>query len=139
MKTNPPQPKCDISPLLCRLDDKVSGLEADQAKANDVITQLRHELNVKSELLHAYSADFVEASDMPSPVELKAFNVELMQRKVRDLEEDNKKLQQEATEVGQVTLNHFWDFSKLETNRDFFLAQSIQFFMRTPYSPYPPW
>ena len=85
-----------------RLDDKVNGLEADQAKANDLITQLKHELNVKSELLHAYSADFVEASDMPSPVELKAFNVEMMQKKVRDLEEDNKKLQQEATEVGRI-------------------------------------
>ena len=81
-----------------RLDDKVSGLEADQAKANDLITQLRHELNIKSELLHAYSTDFVEASDMPSPVELKTFNVEMMQRKVRDLEEDNKKLQQSLSE-----------------------------------------
>ena len=82
-----------------RLDDKVGGLEKEQAKANDLITQLRHELSIKSELLHAYSNDFVEASDMPSPMELRSINVELMQRKVRDLEEDNKKLHQEATEV----------------------------------------
>ena len=100
----PPKPMEELCYIISttpfdRLDDKVSGLEADQAKANDLITQLRHELNIKSELLHAYSTDFVEASDMPSPVELKSFNVEMMQRKVRDLEEDNKKLQQEATEV----------------------------------------
>lgn len=85
-----------------RLDEKVAELELQQVRANDLITQFKHELSVKTELLHAYSTDFVEDADEVTPVEqLKALSVDLMQKKVKDLEADNRKLQEEATELAK--------------------------------------
>ena len=108
-----------------RLDDKVCRLESNLQQSNDLITQLRHELNLKTDLLHAYTDNEIEAaeesddevavaglvvSDSGLAIQstdgskgkrrkLTAANVELIERKVKHLKEDNKKLQEEATEV----------------------------------------
>ena len=76
-------------------DEKVTKLENDYSAATDLITQLRHELQVKTDLLHVYTSDLEDAS----PLELRSFNVELLQKKILDLEEDNKTLHAEASKV----------------------------------------
>ena len=82
-----------------RLEDRVNGLEIQLSSSTELITQLRHELSVKSDLLHVYTNDAIEES---SPVnEYKNFNLELLQKRIRDLEEDNKRLVAEATELAK--------------------------------------
>jgi len=76
-------------------DEKVTKLENDYSAATDLITQLRHELQVKTDLLHVYTSDLEDAS----PLELRSFNVELLQKKILDLEEDNKTLHAEASKL----------------------------------------
>jgi len=76
-------------------DEKVNKLETDLCSANDLITQLRHELQVKTDLLHVYTNDVEDAS----PLELRSFNVELLQKKINDLEEENKNLHEEASKL----------------------------------------
>ena len=52
----------------------------------ELITQLRHNLTTKTELLHVYSNSAIEDY---SPVKNKV-SVETLQRKIRILEEENK-------------------------------------------------
>ena len=110
-----------------RLDNKVNGLESSLQQSNDLVTQLRHELNLKTDLLHAYTDNEIEAAeDSEEEVAVAEFeasssihtikdagafrgkrsmlaaaNVILMQRKVKHLQEDNKKLQEDATELAK--------------------------------------
>ena len=114
------------------MDDKVCGLESSLQQSNDIITQLRHEVTLKTDLLHAFTVIEIEAAEESEEDEaaaaglvgttgiilssrateglggkrrkLTAANVELMQRKVKHLVEDNKKLQEEATEVNDRVL-----------------------------------
>ena len=79
-----------------RLDERTNGLEAQLTAANELITQLRHELAVKTDLLHVYTQDIAEEA---SPAEIRTVNVDLLQKKIKLLEDDNKKLHEEATEV----------------------------------------
>ena len=76
-------------------EDKVGRLESELVSSNDLITQLKHELQVKTDLLHVYTNDVEDAS----PLELRSFNVELLQKKINDLEEENKNLHDEASKV----------------------------------------
>ena len=76
-------------------EDKVGRLESELVTSNDLITQLKHELQVKTDLLHVYTSDVEDAS----PLELRSFNVELLQKKINDLEEENKNLHDEASKV----------------------------------------
>ena len=109
-----------------RLDDKVCNLEGNLQQSNDLITQLKHELNLKTDLLHAYTDNEIEAGEesedditpfaglgssytnlaiqnadgtKPKRRKLTVANVEYIEKKVKYLKEDNKKLQEEATEV----------------------------------------
>ena len=79
-------------------EDKVGRLEAELCGATDLVTQLRHELQVKTDLLHVYTHDVEDAS----PLELRSFNVELLQKKINDLEEENKSLHDEASKVKNI-------------------------------------
>ena len=98
-------------------EEKVSRLEHENQIANDTIIQLKHELQVcqpartarggnninlsllqaKTDLLHVYTDDLEESS----PLELRNINVEALQRKIDDLEDDNKKLHAEAFTLAQ--------------------------------------
>ena len=66
------------------------------ASSTELITQLRYDLTIKTDLLHVYTNDAIEES---SPLDSKDFNVGILERKIRDLEEENKKLQSEAAEL----------------------------------------
>ncbi len=88
------------------LDDKVSQLEAQVAQSTELITQLRHELQVKTDLLRFFSSDEAalgldgdESSPGGGGDSMRSINVDLLQRKIHDLEKDNRKLQEEATAV----------------------------------------
>ena len=83
-------------------DERVIRLEAELNTANELIVQLRHELQVKTDLLHVYNNDLDDAS----PLEFKSFNVELMQKKILDLEEENKTLHDEASKVDSSNSVH---------------------------------
>jgi len=50
------------------LEERTSSLECQVQSATDLITQLRHELQIKTDLLHVYSSDAAEES---SPSELR--------------------------------------------------------------------
>ena len=52
-------------------------------------------MQVKTDLLHVYSSDLEDSS----PLELRSINVEILQRKIQDLEEDNRTLHAEASKV----------------------------------------
>ena len=69
-----------------RLEERVSGLEVQLNSNIELITQLRHNLTTKTELLHVYSNSAIEDY---SPVKNKV-SVETLQRKIRILEEENK-------------------------------------------------
>ena len=69
-------------------DERISKLETELCGSNDLITQLRHELQVKTDLLHVYTNDIEDAS----PLEIRNFNIDVLERKINDLEEENKNL-----------------------------------------------
>ena len=69
-----------------RLEERVSSLEVQLNSNIELITQLRHNLTTKTELLHVYSNSAIEDY---SPVKNKV-SVETLQRKIRILEEENK-------------------------------------------------
>ncbi len=95
------------------------------SQSTELITQLRHELQVRTDLLRAYSESFAEdeeadqdseassggadknkgSSSRGGSAKLRAANVDVMQRKIQDLEKENKKLQDEATEVRKWTIH----------------------------------
>ena len=80
-------------------DEKVARLESDVNASNELITQLKHELQVKNDLLHVYTSDLEESS----PLELRSINVDLLQKKVTDLEHENKALHLEASKVRKTS------------------------------------
>ena len=90
------------------LDDRVAALEAQIGASNELMTQLRHELQVKTDLLHVYTND--DSVDEASPMEIRNVNVDLLQRKIHELQTDNKMLHEEATEVVSMP-NKLNDFS----------------------------
>ena len=50
-------------------------------------------------MLRVFSND--DVSEEASPLEIRHVNVDLLQRKITDLQRDNRKLHEEATEVGK--------------------------------------
>ena len=83
-----------------RLEERVNGLEQQLSSSTEFITQLRHDLTVKTDLLHVYTNDAIEDN---SPVESKV-SLDTLQKKIRDLEEENKDLQLEASELAKEAI-----------------------------------
>ena len=50
---------------------------------------------MRTELLHVYTTDLEDSS----PLELRSVNAEALQRKIQELEEDNRNLHSEASKV----------------------------------------
>ena len=70
--------------------------EQSQDGCRDILTSVSSvDVQVKTDLLHVYTNDAEDAS----PLELRSFNVELLQKKINDLEEENKNLHDEASQV----------------------------------------
>merc|ERR1712083_265826 len=80
-----------------RLEERVSVLEFQLTSSTDLITQWKHDLTVKTDLLHVYTNDAIEDS---SPVESQHLEtLPILERRIRELAEENKKLHAEATEL----------------------------------------
>ncbi|KAI9561628.1 hypothetical protein GHT06_012588 [Daphnia sinensis] len=77
------------------LEERLIAVEGELTIAHDTVTQLRHDLLLKGELLQIYSNDF----DDSSPEGVRAFTTDLLQRKVKGLEDDNRKLRAEASQL----------------------------------------
>ncbi len=79
-----------------RLDERVSQMELQLSASSEIMTQLRHDLATKTDLLRVYAANSDDAGD---DNEVRAVSVHLLERKIQDLAKENAKLHEEATEV----------------------------------------
>ncbi|XP_025114628.1 trafficking kinesin-binding protein 1-like isoform X6 [Pomacea canaliculata] len=92
------------------LNVRSEALEEQLVHANDKVNQLKHDLSMKEELLRFYCQDFQdETSSDSSPGEptgpLGLVNIELLQRKVSTLEEENITLRLESAQLRTDTEN----------------------------------
>ncbi|CAI9726876.1 Hypothetical predicted protein [Octopus vulgaris] len=91
------------------LSDKADHLEDQLSAANDKVSQLKHDLSMKDELLRFYTQDLENAeseSDSSTPVKsfnLSSINVDSLKKKVRLLEDDNLQLRLETSQLASVT------------------------------------
>ncbi|XP_046994179.1 trafficking kinesin-binding protein milt isoform X3 [Schistocerca americana] len=87
-----------------KLETNVASLEAELKAANEKLTQLSHELVKKTELIQILTNDVDESgSEGGTPTSLRCINVELMQRRIGSLEEENKQLRREASQLASDT------------------------------------
>lgn len=103
------------------LSDKTDQLEEQVTIANDKVSQLKHEISMKDELLRFYTQDLENAesdsnsstptkpvTEQPKSSSEKGFslsnvNVDSLQKKVRLLEDDNLQLRLETSQLASVT------------------------------------
>ncbi|XP_036361126.1 trafficking kinesin-binding protein 1 isoform X7 [Octopus sinensis] len=104
------------------LSDKADHLEDQLSAANDKVSQLKHDLSMKDELLRFYTQDLENAeseSDSSTPTQqqpsssgadsrvksfnLSSINVDSLKKKVRLLEDDNLQLRLETSQLASVT------------------------------------
>ncbi|CAE1290461.1 TRAK1 [Acanthosepion pharaonis] len=103
------------------LSDKTDHLEEQLTVANDKVSQLKHEISMKDELLRFYTQDLENAEcdsnsstptkpdkEQPKSSSEKGFNlsninVDSLQKKVRLLEDDNLQLRLETSQLASVT------------------------------------
>ncbi|XP_034946283.1 trafficking kinesin-binding protein milt isoform X2 [Chelonus insularis] len=87
-----------------RLEISVNTLEAELKAANEKITQLSHELIKKSELIQILTNDVEEScSENGTPIGIRSINLELMQKRITSLEDENKQLKNEFTQLIRET------------------------------------
>ncbi|XP_022820024.1 trafficking kinesin-binding protein milt isoform X3 [Spodoptera litura] len=79
-----------------RLEARVTALEGELRSARDHITQLRHDLNAKTDLLQVLTNDTEECS---SPEEQEAANAALLRKRTGALERENRALREEAARL----------------------------------------
>lgn len=83
-----------------KLESTVNALEADLKEANEKITQLNHELFKKTELIQILTNDVDESSsEGGTPTGLRGINLDMMQRKISTLEDENKQLRNEFSKL----------------------------------------
>ncbi|KAH8405180.1 hypothetical protein KR222_007481 [Zaprionus bogoriensis] len=85
------------------LEARVSDLEADLKSANDDRAQLLHELHKKNELIAVLTNDADDGTDADTPTMSKSITVDLLQKKVNSLLDENKSLKSEATQLAHQT------------------------------------
>lgn len=84
----------------------MNALEAELKEANEKITQLNHEVLKKTELIQILTNDVDESSsEAGTPTGLRGINLEMLQRKVGSLEEENKQLRNEFVKLVHDTDN----------------------------------
>ncbi|XP_063973168.1 trafficking kinesin-binding protein milt isoform X2 [Diachasmimorpha longicaudata] len=87
-----------------KLESTVNVLETELKQANEKITQLSHELLKKTELIQILTNDVDEsASEGGTPTALRGINLDLMQRRIYSLEDENKQLKSEFTRLVKDT------------------------------------
>ncbi|CAB3236474.1 unnamed protein product [Arctia plantaginis] len=79
-----------------RLEARVTALEGELRSARDLVTQLRHDLNAKADLLQVLTNDTEEGS---SPTEQEAASAALLRKRTGALERENRALRDEAARL----------------------------------------
>ncbi|XP_046687853.1 trafficking kinesin-binding protein milt-like [Homalodisca vitripennis] len=79
-----------------------ASLEGELRSANEKITQLTHELTKKTELIQILTNDVDDSGSEPG-TPAGTVNWEVLQRRLLRLEEENKSLRSEATQLSQQT------------------------------------
>ncbi|EAT43865.1 AAEL004722-PA, partial [Aedes aegypti] len=85
------------------LENRVAELEQELKNTNENLAQLAHELHQKNELIGILTNDVDDSSENVTPTTSKSVNLELLQRKVKSLEDENKSLRSEAAQLVQET------------------------------------
>ncbi|KAH8306698.1 hypothetical protein KR044_006778, partial [Drosophila immigrans] len=85
------------------LEVRVSDLELDLKSANDDRAQLLHELHKKNELISVLTNDADDGTDADTPTMSKSITLDLLQKKVNSLLDENKSLKSEATQLAHQT------------------------------------
>ncbi|XP_076651595.1 trafficking kinesin-binding protein milt isoform X2 [Halictus rubicundus] len=87
-----------------KLETTVTSLETDLKEANEKITQLTHELTKKTEIIQILTNDAEETnSEAGTPTGFRSINLEMMQKKINNLEDENKQLRTEFTKLIHAT------------------------------------
>ncbi|XP_047737920.1 trafficking kinesin-binding protein 1 isoform X2 [Hyalella azteca] len=92
--------------LVCRnraLEERQALLEQELQASTEANTQLQHQLHLKSNLLSIYTDDPDDSSRETTPSTVRHVGVELLQQKVRRLQEDNLQLRDEASRLAGAT------------------------------------
>ncbi|XP_043797130.1 trafficking kinesin-binding protein milt isoform X1 [Apis laboriosa] len=83
-----------------KLETTVTSLETDLKEANEKITQLTHELAKKTELIQILTNDAEESSsEAGTPTGFRGINLDMMQKKISSLEDENKQLRAEFAKL----------------------------------------
>ncbi|XP_055592447.1 trafficking kinesin-binding protein milt-like isoform X3 [Uranotaenia lowii] len=85
------------------LESRVAELEQELKNTNENLSQLAHELHKKNELIGILTNDADDSSENVTPTCSKSINLELLQRKVKSLEDENKSLRCEAAQLVKET------------------------------------
>ncbi|XP_017151169.1 trafficking kinesin-binding protein milt isoform X4 [Drosophila miranda] len=85
------------------LEARVTDLETDLKSSNDDRSQLLHELHKKNELISVLTNDADDGTDTETPTMSKSITLDLLQRKVNSLLDENKSLKCEATQLAHQT------------------------------------
>ncbi|KAH8273605.1 hypothetical protein KR018_003988 [Drosophila ironensis] len=85
------------------LEARVADLETDLKASNDDRAQLVHELHKKNELISVLTNDADDGTDTDTPTMSKSITLDLLQRKVNTLLDENKSLKSEATQLAHKT------------------------------------
>ncbi|XP_057331785.1 trafficking kinesin-binding protein milt isoform X2 [Microplitis mediator] len=87
-----------------KLETNINALEVELKNANEKITQLSHELLKKTELIQILTNDVEEScSESGTPMGVRSINLELMQKRITSLEDENKQLKCEFTQLVHET------------------------------------
>lgn len=79
-----------------KLETTVSNLESELKETNESLTQLTHELVKKTELIQILTNDAEESrSEAGTPTGLRGISLDMMQKKISTLEDENKQLRVE--------------------------------------------
>ncbi|XP_053672789.1 trafficking kinesin-binding protein milt [Anopheles nili] len=86
-----------------QLENRVTELEQELKTTNENRAQLSHELHQKIELIGILTNDADDSSENVTPTASKSINLELLQRKVKQLEDENKSLRTETAQLVKET------------------------------------
>ncbi|XP_069943670.1 trafficking kinesin-binding protein 1-like isoform X4 [Cherax quadricarinatus] len=87
------------------LEERNALLDAELSSASDKITQLKHDLQMKTDLLQIYTNDVDDTSSCETtPTGLRLINVDILQHRVKNLEDENRSLRQEASQLANDTI-----------------------------------
>ncbi|XP_037913728.1 trafficking kinesin-binding protein milt isoform X3 [Hermetia illucens] len=86
-----------------RLEKRIVDLEAELKKSNEERAQLAHDLHQKSELIAVLTNDIDEGNETETPTATKSINLDLLQRKVASLQDENQSLKREAQQLAKQT------------------------------------